>query len=250
MYGHKLEDFVQNFFVSLDDLPVTVEAYNVLLEHCFEQQKLTVALAIYEKMKNESVMPNYETCDLLLSICEQQSEWALAVSVAQDMLAAGLSADLRTYDWIIKMCVKVKAWDIVLDLYDEMILNRLEPPPSLQVFAIQACHGQRLWRRALDTFNQIRKQVPPSALPFSYVIEACLAAGQMDQARKLIEEHESLQSKAMQECGAMEIAADKDKDDTIHLQDSAEQAEDRALGDKSQSDNGGEDENRSRASDE
>jgi pentatricopeptide repeat protein len=223
MSGHILEPFALEFFASLQGLPVTVEAYNVLLEHCLELQKLSSALAIYDKMKNESIMPTYETCDLLMSICESAKQWALAVQVAQDMLATGLCADERTYEWMIKMCVKLKEWDIVLDLYDEMIQSKMEPSTDARTFAIQACHGQQLWRRAIDEFNQFRKHVPAASLPFSYVIEACLDAGQSAEARKFIEEHENLQSAAIQEHGTMNGAEDSHISDSIHLPESEEE---------------------------
>ena len=222
MTGHKLEPFALDFFSSLDGLPVTVEAYNVLLEHCYDTQDLTSALALYEKMKNESLAPTYETCDYLMSICENAKEWGLAVNLAEDMLATGLCTNERTYEWMIKICAKLKEWDIVLGLYDELIQNKLEPSTNIRVFAIQACQGQRLWRRAIDELNNFRKHSPAASLPFSYVIEACLDAGQNSEAQKLIDEHQNLQNKELQHRDIVEGAADNMEADIIQLVDPEE----------------------------
>jgi pentatricopeptide repeat protein len=219
MCGHSLEPFVHEFFASIHDLPINVDAYNVLLQHCSDQNKLTTALAIYAQMKNESITPSFETCDILLSLCESAQEWDLAVRIAQDMMAIGLCADERTYDWIIKICAKLKEWDIVLELYDEMIHSRMDPCSKTRILAVQACQGQGLWRRALDEFNAMRKQTAAASLPYSYVIEACTQAGQVHEAQKLIEEHEAQQSKFLDDHDVVPGGESEDSR-VVRLQDS------------------------------
>jgi pentatricopeptide repeat protein len=223
MHGHSLEPFVHDFFASINDLPITVDAYNVLLQHCSDQKKITTSLAIYERMKNESIAPSFETCDILLSLCESAQEWDLAVRIAQDLIATGLCADERTYNWIIKLCAKLKEWDIVLELYDEMIHSRMDPCSKTRTLAVQACQGQGLWRRALDEFNELRKHTPAASLPYSYVIEACSQAGQVQEAQKLIEEHEAQQSQYLDEHDVVPGAESEDSR-VVRLQDSCGEA--------------------------
>jgi pentatricopeptide repeat protein len=220
IYGHSLEPFVHDFFASISDLPITVDAYNVLLQHCSDRKKLTTALAIYARMKNESIVPSFETCDILLSLCESVQEWDLAVRIAQDLIATGLCTDERTYDWTIKLCAKLKEWDIVLELYDEMIHARMDPCSKSRILAVQACHGQGLWRRALDEFNELRKHTAAVSLPYSYVIEACSQAGQMHEAQKLIEEHEAQQSQLLEDYDVVP-GAESDDSRVVRLQDSS-----------------------------
>jgi pentatricopeptide repeat protein len=238
LHGHSLEPFVHDFFASIDDLPITVDAYNVLLQHCSEQKKITTALAVYARMKNQSIVPSFETCDILLSLCESVQEWDLAVRIGQDLIATGLCADERTYDWMIKLCSKLKEWDIVLDLYDEMIHSRMDPCSKTRTFAVQACQGQGLWRRALDEFNELRKQTPAASLPYSYVIEACSQAGQMQEAQSLIEEHEAQQSQFLADHDVVPGAESEDSR-VVRLQDSC--GEGAVSGEGAESGEGGED---------
>jgi hypothetical protein len=83
-----------------------------------------------------------------------------------------------------------------------------------------------MWRRALDEFNELRNQAPASSLPYAYVIEACLDAGQTEHAQRLIEEHEKLQFEALKkECP--EVLQKQTDSDTLHIQDHSDHGSNR-----------------------
>ena len=129
-----------------------VISYSAAISACEKAAQCERALEILDEMKRRGVAPNVFSYSAAISACEKGGRWERALALLAEMRTRGVAPDVIVYNSTISACATGARWDHALALLSEM---------------------------------EARGGLAPNAITFSAAIEACDAAGEAAEARRL-----------------------------------------------------------------
>ncbi|XP_010552432.1 PREDICTED: putative pentatricopeptide repeat-containing protein At3g11460, partial [Tarenaya hassleriana] len=204
-----------------EEIPVKgLVSWNAMISGYAQNGFASHVLELYEKMKSSGVRPDPVTLVGVLSACAYLGARSIGQEVELLIEANGFVSNVFLCNTLINMharcgnLAKARAFfdripikNIVswtgmiggygmhglgekgLELFDEMVRSGLRPDGTVFVMVLSACSHSGLTERGLDYFTAMEREykLEPGPEHYSCVVDLLGRAGQLDEARELIE---------------------------------------------------------------
>jgi len=144
--GHCLSGSVDQAFETLAEMRAEGKykpdeiLYNCLLDGCAKEHRLEDAMALYEQMKQASVVPSNFTLCTLVKLLGRSRRIQEAFATVEDLSTnGGLKPNIQVYTCLIQACIHNRQLYRALELHDEVIEANCEPDQKTYTVLVRGC---------------------------------------------------------------------------------------------------------------
>ncbi|KAL0323928.1 UNVERIFIED_CONTAM: Pentatricopeptide repeat-containing protein, mitochondrial [Sesamum calycinum] len=183
-------------FVSMGFIPICM-TYNSLIDGFIKEGDMNAALAVYREMCEAGLFPNVVTYTTLIDgFCKTQNT-DVALKMHSEMHAKGIQMDITAYNVLIDAFWKRGDMKRACELFDEILEVGLSPNTAVYNTMIGGFRGLYNMEAALDLYKRMKnegfndmlaKDIVPDVVTYSVLVRGLCNKGQLENARKILEE--------------------------------------------------------------
>ncbi|CAE7246024.1 pgk-1, partial [Symbiodinium microadriaticum] len=195
-----LQDVLVRFGHPAIDSMAVVSTYNSAFAALSGQSEWEQAVMLRSSLDKDDAY----TCTAMmplpvkLSAPVREGSWQLALELLQESPRRRSNEKLRSYTAAMSVGEKTSFWPMSLDLFQELWTRMVEVSLVTYNAAISSCEKGQDWRRALGFLRELLaepakalKAKAANAISFAAAVSACVNAGQISQAMRLLLEFEA-----------------------------------------------------------
>jgi len=125
--------------------------FNCLLDGCAKEHRLEDAMALYEEMKQENVLPSNFTLCTLVKLLGRSRRIQQAFAIVEELSAKhGLKPNIQVYTCLIQACIHNRQLQRALELHDDVITTGCEPDQKTYTVLVRGCMWGGNLRKAVE----------------------------------------------------------------------------------------------------
>merc|ERR1719446_335899 len=125
--------------------------YNCLLDGCAKEHRLEDAMALYEQMKQASVLPSNFTLCTLVKLLGRSRRLEQAFVMVEELSAKnGLKPNIQVFTCLIQACIHNRQLQRALELHDEVIIAECEPDQKTYNVLVRGCMWSNNLQKAVE----------------------------------------------------------------------------------------------------
>merc|ERR1719335_1759249 len=155
--GHCLSGSVDQAFEILAEMRTVGKhkpdeiLYNCLLDGCAKEHRLEDAMALYEEMKQENVLPSNFTLCTLVKLLVRSRRLEQAFAMVKELKAKnGLKPNIQVFTCLIQACIQNRQLQRALELHDEVIRANCQPDQKTYTVIVRGCMWGGNLRKAVE----------------------------------------------------------------------------------------------------
>ncbi|KAI7880036.1 hypothetical protein K492DRAFT_237512 [Lichtheimia hyalospora FSU 10163] len=154
--------------------PLTVKAYNHLLDAYANTRDLQGALDVFKRIKADELTPDIYTYSTLIKAHIQGAKLKDAFIIFDQLKQAGLIPTQPIFSNLISGCIKSNQIEKAWEVFDSMRLSYHQPDEVTFTLMLHACAKRGEVERALNVFeDMVGSSLYPTDVTFNVLINAC-----------------------------------------------------------------------------
>jgi pentatricopeptide repeat protein len=182
---------VQGFLEEMSSLKIepNVITYSTILKGYCQENRLDKAFELIEDMKKtKQFMPDEITYNTLLDGCARYGYYERGIALLEDMQRANVAPSNFTLSVLVKLCNRSNRPDVAFELCQD-ICKKYNLKPNVHVYdnLMHACTQHSDLPRAITVLQQLlQERIRPDTRSYGILLRGCLAAGEAQEAAKLL----------------------------------------------------------------
>jgi len=182
------------------NLKLDVYVYTGIIDLCAKAGLWKQSLDLLDEMRSKGISPNGFTYSVAISACGKGGQWERSLELLYQMKERGIHVNTITYNAAIGALANASSKNMRQALKEERSKKYLDRVlengdstfmgnglSTIQSYGQFQSDENQLWRKALNLIDQMKENgVKPDAITYSSAIKVCGAAGQWEEALKLI----------------------------------------------------------------
>ncbi|XP_028800907.1 pentatricopeptide repeat-containing protein At1g10910, chloroplastic isoform X1 [Neltuma alba] len=190
---NRLQDVTQLFVWMQESRKLNASSYISFIKFMGNNLDALKVVEIYNSIQDEAPKTNVYLCNSVLSFLVRKGKFDSSIKLFEKMKEDGLMPDVVTYSTLLAGCIKAKdGYSKALELIQDLQLKRLRMDDVIYGAILAVCASNSKWEEAEFYFNQMKDQgLSPNHYHYSSLLNAYSVCGDYKKAYELVQDMKS-----------------------------------------------------------